>query len=166
MSKSKSLKVFRLPEIKEHISEVFYLLNFFSQPQLEQWGKVPDAFFPSWVDMSHRNADSPILFLTLILSSRIDLNLVEPYIFIFNEKIKLIFYEISGLLDNWILDTPHDFIFLKRQEDEIMDTDRIWLILSRLCKIALSYEEWDKYQINELSFKYFVDKYAHPYDPI
>lgn len=166
MNKSKSLDFFRLPEIKEHTSEVSYLLIFFSRSQLEQWEKVPDDFLPSWVDMSHRNADSPILFLTLMLSSRIDLNLVDPYIFTFNKKTKLIFYEISGLLDNWILQTHHDFIFFKRQEDEIMDNDRIWLILSRLCKIALSYEDWNRYEIDELSFDYFVKRYTSPYDPI
>jgi hypothetical protein len=74
--------------------------------------------------------------------------------------------EITALLDDWILNTYYDFIFLKRPEDEIMNPDRIWLILSRLCKIALSCEDWDKYQVNELSFEYFVEKYTYPYDPV
>jgi hypothetical protein len=168
MNQSNSLNLFRSPEIIEHVSEVFYLLNFFSKTQLQQWAQVPSEFSPVWVELGaiHCNTDSSIHFLTLIFSGRIDLNLVEPYIFIFNETIKLIFYEISGLLDDWILNTYYDFVFLKRSEDEIMNPDRIWLVLSRLCKIALSYEDWGKYQINELSFEYFVKKYTHPYDPI
>lgn len=80
---------------------------------------------------------------------------------------KCILYEIRALLDDWILAIPnYDFIFLKRSEDEITNTDRIWLILSRLCKIALSYEDWDKYQINGLSFEYFVENYTRPYAPV
>jgi hypothetical protein len=99
-----------------------------------------------------------------------DLNCVEPYFYIFNtfeEELQCIFYEIEALLNDWILAIPNsNFIFLKRSDDEIMNHDRIWLILSRLCKIALSYKDWDKYQMNELSFEYFVQKYTRPYDPI
>lgn len=169
MNQSKSLELFRSSEIIEHTSEIFYLLNFFSQTQQEQWKRVPDDFPPRWVELGsiHCNADSSIFFLTLIFDGRIELQPLEPYCYIFNEEMRCILYEIHALLYDWILAIPnYDFIFLKRSEDEIMDTDRIWLILSRLCKIALSYEDWNKYQINELSFDYFVEKYTRPYDPI
>ncbi|WP_009633644.1 hypothetical protein [Synechocystis sp. PCC 7509] len=154
--------------IREHISEIFYLLNFFSQTQVEQWDRVPSDFSPAWVEIGdiQCNADSSIFFLTLMLSGRVYLNFLEPHIHIFNENMKSILYEIGGLLDDWIINTYYDFIFLKRTEDEIMNPDRIWLILSRLCKIALGYEDWGKYQIDELSFDYFVKNYTHSYDPI
>ncbi len=169
MNQSNSLGLFRTPEIIEHTSEIFYLLNFFSQTQQEQWNRVPDDFPPRWVELGNVqcNADSSILFLTLIFFGRIYLNPLETYCYTFNEKMKCILYEILALLDDWILAIPnYDFIFLKRSEDEIMNPDRIWLILSRLCKIALGYEDWEKYQINELSFEDFVEEYTHPYDPI
>lgn len=172
MNQSNSSELFSSPETREHISEIFFLLNFFSQTQLEQWNQVPDDFPPRWVELGsiHCNADSSILFLTLILSGRMDLNCVEPYFSIFNtfeEELQCILYEIGSLLNDWILAIPnYDFIFLKRSEDEIMNPDRIWLILSRLCKIALSYENWDKYHINKLLFEYFVVNYTRPYDPI
>jgi hypothetical protein len=168
MNKLNTSRLFRSSETTEHISEIFYLLNFFSQTQVEQWDQVPDNFSPAWVEVGgiQCNADSSILFMTLMLSGRIYLNSLEPHIYTFNEKMKSILYEIVGLLDDWIINTQYDFIFFKRTEDEIMNPDRVWLILSRLCKIALGHEDWKKYQIKELSFEYFVEKYTYPYEPI
>lgn len=168
MNKTNRSKFLKSSEITEHISEIYYLLNFFSQTQLEQWKQVPDYFPRIWVELGsiQCNADSSILFLTLILSGRVDLNFVDPFCYAFNEEMKSILHEIDALLEDWILNTYYDSIFLKRPEDEIMNPDRIWLILSRLCKIALSCEDWDKYQVNELSFEYFVEKYTYPYDPV
>jgi hypothetical protein len=170
MNKANRSNFFKNPEIAEHTSEMFYLLNFFSKTQLQQWAAVPDDFPPAWVELGgiQCNADRSILFLTLILSGRIYMNFVEPYRYIFNEeKMISILCEIYALLTDWILNHPdYDFIFSKRPDDEIMNPDRIWLILSRLCKIALSFENWDEYHINELSFEYFQEKYTHTYDPL
>lgn len=170
MNKANLSNFFKSPEIAEHISEMFYLLNFFSKTQLQQWAAVPDDFPPAWVELGgiQCNADGAIFFITLVLSGRININFVEPYCHIFDDqKMISILHEIGALLTDWIIDHPyHDFIFSKRPENEIMNPDRIWLILSRLCKIALSFENWDKYQINELSFEYFQEKYTYPYDPL
>jgi hypothetical protein len=170
-SNSSESELFSFSEVAEHVSEIFYLLNFFSQTQLQQWEGVPDKFTPAWVEIGsiQCNTDNSIHFLALILSGRIYLN---GFLNIddspFCEKMRnLLFYEIGGLLDDWILAICNiDFIFLKRPENEIMDNDRIWLIVSRLCKIALSYEDWNQYEIDELSFDYFVKKYTSPYDPV
>ncbi|MEL4897495.1 hypothetical protein [Crocosphaera sp. Alani8] len=149
----------------EHISEIFYLLNFFSQTQLEQWSQVPESFPPIWVETGciHCNVDNSIRFFTYVFIGRIDL---IPLFSVLNKKTKNILHdEIKVLLDYWMTEF-YDFIFLKREELELSDIDKIWLILSRLCKIALSYEDWKRYPINELSFEYFLAKYTHPYDPI
>lgn len=152
-------------EETEHISEIFYFLNFFSQTQLEQWSQVPEFFSPVWVEIGciHCNVDNSIRFFTYVFIGRIDL---IPLFSVLNKKTKNILHdEIKVLLDYWMTEF-YDFIFLKREELELSDIDKIWLILSRLCKIALSYEDWKKYPINELSFEYFLEKYTHPYDPI
>jgi hypothetical protein len=50
--------------------------------------------------------------------------------------------------------------------EDVSNASKIWLILSRLCKISLSYEDFSEYYINELSFEYFLNKYTSPYDPV
>lgn len=50
--------------------------------------------------------------------------------------------------------------------EEVSNASKIWLVLSRLCEISLSYEDFNKYHINELSFEYFLNKYTSPYDPV
>jgi hypothetical protein len=153
---------YKLSEVKSHISEIFYLLNFFALTQLEQWGKVPDNFTPAWVEMNGScqcNVSDPILFLSLALAGQLE----SVFSFnIFEEDTRnILFYELRTLLE-WMHDS--NVIFVKRSEPELTDYDRIWLIVSRLCKIALSYENWGKYQIQDLSFEDFVKKYAYPYD--
>ncbi len=80
--------------------------------------------------------------------------------------------EINGLLDSWMTDAiGYEHIFTKRPEDlrhgvdGIYGADQIWVVLSRLCKIALDYDDWEKYPTNKLSFEHFVEKYATEYDP-
>jgi hypothetical protein len=154
-------------EVTKYISEMFYLLNFFAKPQLEQWNQVPIDIEPVWVEHSgiQCNVHSSIHFMSLMLSGSIDLNGV--YRRVLNEKLSyFLCSEIGGLLDDWILNTNYE-IFSRRENDEfISGPDRIWLILSRLCKIALTYDDWKEYQIDELSFGYFIEKYTYPYDPI
>jgi hypothetical protein len=155
---------YKSPEAKEHISEMFYLLNFFALTQLEQWENIPDEFTPAWVEMNgscHCNVRDPILFLSLALVGQIE----SVFSFnIFEEETKnVLFYELKTLLD-WMNNSFFDFIFLKRPESELSDIDRIWLVVSRMCKIASNYENWDRYEIENLSFEHFVKKYAYPYD--
>jgi hypothetical protein len=153
---------YKLPEVKSHISEIFYLLNFFTFTQLEQWKNVPDDFTPAWVEMNGScqcNVRDPILFLSLALAGQLE----SVFSFnIFEEDTRnILFYELRTLLE-WMHNS--DVTFFKRSELELTDYDRMWLIVSRLCKIALSYENWEKYQIQDLSFEDFVKKYAYPYD--
>jgi hypothetical protein len=165
ISKYNNVEASQFSEEIEHVSEIFYLLNFFSQTQQQQWNQVPDDFPPKWVEIGsiHCNVDNSIYFLACVFIGRIDL---ITFFTSLNEETKnILHYEIKGLLDYWMTEF-YSFIFLKREESELSDIDNIWLILSRLSKIALSYEDWDKYKINELSFAYFVEKYTRPYDPI
>jgi hypothetical protein len=154
---------YKSPEAKEHISEMFYLLNFFALTQLEQWENIPDDFTPAWVEMNGScqcNIYDPITFLTLALVGQCE------SVFYFNileeESKNVLFYELKTLLDLMYESLSH--LFPKRSESELSDYDRIWLVVSRMCKIALSCENWGKYQIQNLSFDYFIQKYAYPHD--
>jgi hypothetical protein len=154
----------------ENISEIFYLLTFFSKTPREQWNIVPKDFAPAWVETAHFHCNiySPILFLTAMLSHVLEDMIFENRNYNFNkDTIKLFQEEIYPLLSEWIIkayDYNNDLIF--ENEEEATKSSKIWLVLKRLCLIALSYEDWDKYQANELSFDYFLGKYAYPYDPL
>jgi hypothetical protein len=173
MDQSKLSKFLSSPEITEHVSELLYLLEFFSKTRYEQWADLPDDFAPCWVDIHHGNADTPILFLAMVCSCLIRHCSLYPYCHRFNDELRAFMNcEIHGLLDSWMIDVIcNDHIFTKRPEDlaygddGISGADRIWVVLSRLCKIALDYDDWRKYPTNKLSFEHFVEKYATEYDP-
>jgi hypothetical protein len=154
----------------EKISEIFYLLTFFSKTPTEQWDIAPKNFAPVWVETTHFHCNiySPILFLTGMLANLLEYIIFEDRHYNFNkDTIKLFQEEIYPLLVEWILkayDYNNNLIF--ENQEEITESSKIWLVLKRLCQIALSYEDWDKYQINELSFDYFLGKYTYPYDPL
>jgi hypothetical protein len=158
-----------LQEVTEHSSEIYYLLYFFSQSQNEQWNQVPDDFTPCWVDVHHCNAETPILFLALVFSGIFGVMYPYPYKFS-DEFLDFINCEIFGLLDSWMIDSGcYEYVFTKRPENSEhghFGADRIWVVLSRLCKIALNYDDWEKYSIKQLSFEHFVEKYATDYDPL
>ena len=154
----------------ENISEIFYLLTFFSKPPKEQWNSVPKNFDPIWVETAHFHCNiySPILFLTAMLAHILEDIILEDRYYNFNkDTTKLFQEEIYPLVVEWILkayDYNNDLIF--ENEQETTDSSKIWLVLKRICQIALSHEDWEKYQTNELSFDYFLDKYTYPYDPL
>ncbi len=72
MNQSKLSKFLSSAEITEHVSELLYLLEFFSKTRHEQWDDLPDDFAPCWVDLTHGNAETPVLFLELVCSSLIN----------------------------------------------------------------------------------------------
>jgi hypothetical protein len=84
----------------------------------------------------------------------------------FQEKtIMILEDEIHPLICYWILEEcDKDYIFEK--QEEITEAGKIWLILRRLCQTALSFENWSKYEIKELSFDHFLENYSYPYDPL
>ncbi len=153
-------------EFREHISEIYYFLNFFSQTQLERLEQVPVEFTPCWVEVPqvYCNVHNSMTFLCFIFIGRLN----SAYCFSSpNEELKsILFYEILALMD---LITEHlesnlRFVLSVKQEEDY--PHNAWLVVSRLCKIALSFESWSKYEIDELSFDYFLNKYAYPFDPI
>jgi hypothetical protein len=173
MSQSKLSKFLSSPEITEHVSELLYLLEFFSKTRYEQWADLPDDFAPCWVDIYHGNAETPVLFLVMVFSSLIYVSHLYPYCHRFSDDLcAFLSCEIDGLLDSWMINAiGYEHIFTKRPEDladgndGISGADRIWVVLSRLCKIALDYDDWEKYPTDKLSFEHFVEKYAAEYDP-
>jgi hypothetical protein len=173
MNQSKLSKFLSSPEITEHVSELLYLLEFFSKTRNEQWADLPDDFSPCWVDLTHGNAETPVLFLAMVCSSLINSCNSYPYCHRFSDDLRAFMNcEIYGLLDSWMINAiGYEHIFTKRPEDlmhgadGIYGADRIWVVLSRLCKIALDYDDWEKYPTNKLSFEHFVEKYATEYDP-
>jgi hypothetical protein len=75
----------------------------------------------------------------------------------------ILFYEILALIDLITEYLESHLRFVKQQD---LYPHNAWLVVSRLCKIALSFEDWSKYEIDELSFDYFLNKYGYPFDPI
>lgn len=164
MNERNNHKLSQLPEDSTNISELFYLLNFFSKTSTEQWDAVPKEFTPVWVETYsiHCNVYNPIFFLTCMLMRSIEEMLYRSYGF--KAKTVLILeYEIHSLLDFWITEYNH-IIFEK--EGGITGSGRIWLVLARLCQIALSFEDWSRYKVQELSFEYFLEKHSYPYDAV
>jgi hypothetical protein len=147
----------------ENISEIFYLLNFFSKTRSEQWSLVPHYFPPAWVRTasSECNVYNSIYFLSCILSGGIEDAFPASYD-LNNDFSAILQDEIKPLIDNWMTQYD-DSIF---EMEDVSNASKIWLILSRLCKISLSYEDFSEYCINELSFEYFLNKYTSPYDPV
>ncbi|OCQ89486.1 hypothetical protein BCD64_26410 [Nostoc sp. MBR 210] len=147
-----------------NISELFYLLNFFSQIPGEQWDAVPKDFAPVWVETFsiHCNVYNPIFFLTCMLMRIIEEMLYNSYGFK-EETIRILEDEIHSLLAFWI--TEYNNIIFE-EEGGITGPGQIWLVLARLCQIALSFEDWSRYEIQKLSFEYFVENHSYPYDPV
>jgi hypothetical protein len=170
MTKTSNLKLSRFPEDLENESEIFYLLGFFSKTPTEQWNILPKNFIPVWIETAHFHCNicSPILFLTAMLARVLEDILVQSRYYDFNQDIiKLFQEEIYPLLVEWILkayDYNNDLIF--ENEEKITESSKIWLVLRRLCKIALSSEDWSKYEIKELSFEFFLENHSYPYDPL
>ena len=75
--------------------------------------------------------------------------------------------EIYTLVHYWMIERNDD-IFCKDKHQSFIGRSeiKIWLVLSRLCKLVLSCEDWGKYQLQDLSFVYFLEKYASPFDPL
>jgi hypothetical protein len=149
-------------ELREHISEIYYFLNFFAQTQLERLEQVPVEFAPCWIEPPdiHCNVHSSIQFLCFLFIGRINCIGLLPS---FNQRLEnILFDEILALMNIMTDYLAWDILF--RQQDNLYPHN-VWFVVSRLCKIALSFEDWSKYQIDELSFEYFLDKYAYPFDP-
>ncbi len=55
----------RSAELQEHISEIYYFLNLFSQTQLERLDRFPLDFIPCWIEPPgiHCNVNSWTQFL-------------------------------------------------------------------------------------------------------
>jgi hypothetical protein len=87
MSRSKLSKFLSSPEITEHVSELLYLLEFFSKTRYEQWADLPDDFAPCWVDIYHGNAETPVLFLVMVFSSLIYVSHLYPYCHRFSDDL-------------------------------------------------------------------------------
>jgi hypothetical protein len=154
-------QVSRSTELQEHISEIYYFLNFFAQTQLKRLEQVPADFVPCWIEPPeiHCNVHSSIQFLCFIFIGRINCISSLPS---FNQTLENILFDEILVLMNMMTDyLAWDLLF--RQQENLYPHN-VWLVVSRLCKIALSFEDWSKYQIDELSFEYFVDKYAYPFD--
>jgi hypothetical protein len=99
MSQSKLSKFLSSPEITEHVSELLYLLEFFSKTRYEQWADLPDDFAPCWVDIHHGNADTPVLFLVMVCSCLVRHCSLYPYCHRFNDELRTFMNcEIHGLL--------------------------------------------------------------------
>ena len=148
-------------ELREHISEIYYFLNSFSQTQLERLEQVPVEFVPCWIEPPgiHCNVHSSIQFLCFLFIGRINcIGLLTS----FNERLEsILFDEILALVEMMTDYIDWNLLFGK---EENLYPHNVWLILSRLCKIALSFENWSDHQIDELLFEYFLDKYAYPFD--
>jgi hypothetical protein len=171
MAKINNLKSPRFPEDSENESEIFYLLNFFSRNLAEQWSTVPKNFIPVWVETPHFhcNIHSPILFLTAMLTRVLDdIVLKHDRSYDFNRDTIILFKEeIYPLLVEWILKADsynNDLIF--ENQEEITESTKIWFVLRRLCQIALSFEDWSKYEIKDLSFEFFLENHSYPFDPL
>jgi hypothetical protein len=150
----------------EDISELFYLLNFFSKPYVEQWERMPDRFEPVWIDgdSCHCNVYSPIFFLLCIFADSV--GSVDKSFRLNQETVNILEDEVYTLVEYWMLDRSNDELFSRGNEDLFIGRSqiKIWLLLSRLCKLALSYEDLGKYQLRDLSFEHFLEKYAYPFD--
>ncbi|MBV6626751.1 MAG: hypothetical protein KI793_28070 [Rivularia sp. (in: Bacteria)] len=164
MNETNDYKLSQSPENSNNISELFYLLNFFSKTFTEQWDAVPKEFTPVWVETYsvHCNVYNPIFFLTCMLMRSIEEMLCKSYGFK-EETVLILEYEIHSLLDFWI--TEYNYIIFEK-EGGITGSGGIWLVLARLCKIALSYENWSIYKVQKLSFDYFLEKHSHAYDAV
>lgn len=147
----------------ENISEIFYLLTFFSKTTSEQWSIVPHYFPPVWVRnlSTECNIYNSIYFLSCIFIGSIE-DMNSTLWELKSEMVDILKNEIGPLLNDWMTEY-NDAIF---EKEEMSDASKIWLVLSRLCKIVLSSEDWNKYPIKELSFEYFLSKYTSPYDPV
>jgi hypothetical protein len=148
-------------ELREHISEIYCFLNFFAQTQLERLEQIPIEFAPCWVEVPeiYCNVHTSIQFLLFVFIGRINSIGFLPS---FNEKLENILFDEILVLMNLMTDYL-DWNHLFKQQDNLYPHN-IWLVVSRLCKIALSFEDWSKYQLDELSFEYFIDRYAYPFD--
>jgi hypothetical protein len=164
----------QLPESTENISEIFYLLNLFAKVPSEQWDLVPDVFTPVWVETCsvQCNIHNPIFFMTCMFLRSTEEMFGENYGFS-QTTIEILEDEIHPLIDRWMIgdyfcrqsyDRDNDFIFEK--EEKMTEPSKIWLVLKRLCQIVLSLEDWSKYELRELSFRYFVETHSYPYDPV
>jgi hypothetical protein len=151
----------------DNVSEIFYLLNFFSKESSEQWCLVPDSFSPVWVETYEVqcNVYSPILFLVCMLMRSVE-EMMEKSYFLNEGVMGILIDEIYPILAYWMIDAYgcRDFVFEK--DSETTGSGKIWIVLRRLCKIALSLENWSEHEIQGLSFNYFVEKYSYPYDPV
>jgi hypothetical protein len=156
-------KLWRYEQNTENISEIFYLLNFFSQTHSQQWELVPSAFTPVWLEGSsvYCNIYNPIYFLFCILADSIDS--IDRRCGLSYETIDILENEMYTLVYYWMIES-HDEVFDIKEEVIGHSNIKIWLVLRRLCKAALSCEDWGKYQIEDLSFEYFLEKYASPFD--
>ncbi len=157
----------KMLEKPEELSELFYLLKFFSQSYLEQWNRLPNDFTPVWIDgvSAYCNVYSPIFFLLCILADCIDL--IDKSLRLNEETSDILEDEIYTLIYYWMIEGSYNELFSKDKHEFFIGRSeiKIWLILSRLCKLALSYEDWAKYQLQDLSFEHFLKKYARPFDP-
>jgi hypothetical protein len=146
----------------ENTFEIYYLLHFFSQTILEQWQNVPVCFPACWlrIDSIQCNVYSPIYFLSCVFIGCIES--IDTSQGLSECTTSILQDEIKTLLDSWMTEY-NDSIF---EKEESSNASKIWLVLSRLCKIVLSSKDWKEYEINKLSFAHFVDKYTSEYDPV
>jgi hypothetical protein len=154
---------FKSSDHTENMFELFYLLHFFSQTRLEQWQNVPISFPPIWARIGsiECNVYNPIYFLSCVFIGCIEES-VDISWWGSDDAASILRDEIKPLLDNWMTEY-NDSIF---EKEEISNANKIWLILSRLCKIVLSSKDWKECEINKLSFAHFVEKYTSEYDPV
>jgi len=135
--------------------EIIYLLHFFSQPQAQQWKEIPDTLAPVWVRVGNMEAatDKPIRLLSMVLADHLNgcCDNFPPDAIEVTDEIRV-------LLTYWMLESPHDHIFAKRDESDQLDY--IWGILSRLCQEALNKVEYPP--VKDICFEHFVKNYSHP----
>src|SRR5437762_1148324 len=126
----------RKPEAFNRNEIVVMLLRYFALPQEQQWALV-DATIPTmWYALSNRfetETDKPIYALAGILAFELNgWRGREPQLNPIDFEVQ---NEIRVLLQDYILENVNDFIFTKRNPDEIDDMDLIWRTLSRVCKL-------------------------------
>lgn len=68
--------------------------------------------------------------------------------------------DIRVLLFYWMIESPHLFIFSKR--DYTDDLDRIWRILQQLCLTVLQSSSLSQVNADNISFEHFLGKYTYP----
>jgi hypothetical protein len=158
----------------QNISEIFYLLHFFSKTPSEQWDVVPNDFVPIRIETFSIQCTiyNQVLFLTCIFVRSVEKMLYENCNFE-SDTFDILIEEIYPLINSWMLpyyfyqkNFGQDYESIFEKEEEISERNKIWLVLRKLCQIALSFEDWSKYEIKELSFEYFVENHSYPYDPL